>query len=57
MNLKRSYAIPLVIVIGVVTLFVFPEPASNLIAYLLTMLVFGVLIALTVRWSKRARSA
>ena len=53
MMFRRSYAIPIVVVIGVLALFFFPEPSSNLIAYFATMLVFGVLITLTVRWSQQ----
>jgi uncharacterized membrane protein YccC len=52
MVLKRSYAIPLVVTIGVLTLFFFPEPQTNFLAYVATMLAFGVLIMLTVRWAR-----
>jgi hypothetical protein len=53
MRFTRTYAIPFVAIIGVLVLFAFPEPQTNLIAYLATMFAFGVLIVLTVRWSNR----
>lgn len=45
MKLPR-YAVPIVVIIGVLALFFFPEPSSNLTAYFSTMLAFGVLIVL-----------
>ncbi|MFT4308569.1 MAG: hypothetical protein ACMXYM_04345 [Candidatus Woesearchaeota archaeon] len=50
--MKRVYAIPLVVTIALLVLFFFPKPASNLIAYFATMLSFGALIVLTVRWAQ-----
>ena len=52
-SMKRIHAVPLVVTASLAVLFFFPQPASNLIAYSATMLILGVIIALTVRWAYR----
>ncbi|MBW2992856.1 hypothetical protein KY345_06595 [Candidatus Woesearchaeota archaeon] len=42
--MKADYLVPAVIVIGIVTLFFFPEPETNFFAYLGTALFFISLI-------------
>ncbi len=42
-KMKVNYMIPIVIILGVVTLFFFPEPETNFFAYLGTALFFIVL--------------
>ena len=53
--MKNKYLIPIVIIIGVVTLFFFPEPESNFFAYLGTALFFIMLIVFLLVWYRRKK--
>jgi L-asparagine transporter-like permease len=52
---KLIYLIPIVILIGIVTLFFFPEPETNFFAYLGTALFFVILIIFLVVWQRRKK--
>lgn len=51
--MKVNYLIPVVVIIGVVTLFFFPEPETNFLAYLGTALFFIILVVFLLIWQKR----
>jgi len=53
--MKNKYLITIVIIIGVVTLFFFPEPESNFFAYLGTALFFIMLIVFLLVWHRRKK--
>ncbi len=53
----KHYLLPLVIVLGIIILFFFPEPETNFIAYIGTMLFFIVLIVLLLVWKKKRFSS
>jgi hypothetical protein len=55
LKMKINPLISIVVVIGVVTLFFFPEPESNFFAYLGTALFFWGLIVVLVNWRKRKK--
>jgi asparagine N-glycosylation enzyme membrane subunit Stt3 len=53
--MKANYLIPVVIIIGVVTLFFFPEPEINFFAYLGTALFFIILVVFLIVWHRRMK--
>lgn len=50
--MDKDLYLPIIIVIGLITLFVFPEPQTNFILYLLTALFFIILAVLTIIFKK-----
>ena len=48
--MERFYLIPIVIIIGLISLFFFPEPETNFLAYFETMLFFGILTTISILW-------
>jgi uncharacterized membrane protein len=54
-KMNVNYLIPIVIILGVVTLFFFPEPETNFFAYLGTALFFVILIIGLIIWSRRMK--
>jgi uncharacterized membrane protein len=54
-KMKVNYLIPVVIIIGVVTLFFFPEPETNFLAYLGTALFFIIIIVFLIVWHRRMK--
>lgn len=53
MNL--NYIIPIIIIVGFVTLFFFPEPETNFLAYAGTALFFIVLIVAVIIWHRKKK--
>jgi len=53
--MKITYLIPVVILIGFVTLFFFPEPETNFLAYLGTALFFIILIIFLIILHRRKK--
>jgi membrane protein YdbS with pleckstrin-like domain len=53
--MKINYLIPIVIIIGLVTLFFFPEPETNFIAYVGTALFFIILTIFLIFWHRRKK--
>jgi hypothetical protein len=43
-RIKRETLIPIIILIGLLTLFLFPKPQSNFLLYILTIIIFTILI-------------
>jgi len=54
-KMKVNYLIPAVIIIGVVTLFFFPEPESNFLAYLGTALFFIIVTVVLIVFNRRMK--
>lgn len=52
-TMRIRHFIPIVAVIGVGTLFFFPEPESNFIAYLATASAFVAAIICLLVWSRK----
>jgi hypothetical protein len=50
--IKNNILVLIVLLVGILTLFFFPSPASNLTAYFGAMLFFGMLIFLLIRTEK-----
>jgi len=50
---KNGYLIPIVVIIGLITLFLFPSPADNLLAYFAIMLFYIILTIFLIKWNKR----
>ncbi|MBU2616231.1 MAG: hypothetical protein KKC19_03950 [Nanoarchaeota archaeon] len=48
--MKINYLIPIVVVIGIITLFFFPEPETNFLSYLGTALFFVIITIFLVVW-------
>jgi len=56
-NKKYGYLILFVAFLGLFTLFIFPEPETNFLAYVATAVLFGVIIVLLIkRRNKGAKS-
>jgi len=53
--MKINYLIPIVIIIGLITLFFFPEPETNFLAYAGTALFFIAIIILLIIKSRRKK--
>jgi len=53
--MKSNFLIPIVIVIGLIVLFFFPEPETNFLAYVGTALLFIALIIFLIVWQKRKK--
>jgi len=53
--MKINNLIPIIIFIGILTLFFFPEPESNFLAYLGTALFFIILIVFLIIKSKKRK--
>jgi len=51
--MKTTYFIPIVALLGLTTLFFFPEPESNFFAYAGTALFFAVVIAILILLEKK----
>jgi L-asparagine transporter-like permease len=54
-KMKVNHLIPLVIIIGVVTLFFFPEPETNFLVYLGTALFFIILTMVLIVFNRRMK--
>jgi hypothetical protein len=52
---KLIYLIPIVILIGIVALFFFPEPETNFFAYLGTALFFVILTVFLIVLNRRMK--
>ncbi|MFH1770003.1 MAG: hypothetical protein ABH828_00420 [archaeon] len=53
--MKTNYLIPMVVILGLLVLFFFPEPETNFLAYAGTILFFIVLIIFLSRVTKKKR--
>lgn len=53
--MKKEYKILFVLIIGILVLFFFPEPQTNFIYYVLTILIFIGFIILIVKKDKSRR--
>jgi L-asparagine transporter-like permease len=53
--MKFKYLTPLIILIGIVVLFFFPEPETNFLAYIGTALIFIMLTIFSIIWKKRKK--
>ncbi len=51
--MKFNNLIPLIILLGITTLFFFPEPETNFIAYITTALIFVIIIIALTIWKKK----
>ena len=51
--MKSNYLIPIIVVIGLIVLFFFPEPETNFLAYVGTALFFIALIIFLKVWQKK----
>jgi len=51
--MKNNNLIPILILVGVLILFFFPNPEENILAYLGTGLLFVVMVVLLVRSRKK----
>jgi L-asparagine transporter-like permease len=51
--MKSNYLIPIIVFIGLIVLFFFPEPETNFLAYVGTTLFFIALIVFLIVWQKR----
>ncbi len=51
--MKINNLIPIIIIIGITTLFFFPEPETNFLAYLGTALFFIIIIIFILKKSKK----
>ncbi|MBT7902630.1 hypothetical protein HN587_02130 [Candidatus Woesearchaeota archaeon] len=50
-----DYSVPLIVVVGILVLFFFPEPETNFIAYVGTALFFTLLTVFLIFWQKRKK--
>jgi len=53
--MKVNYLIPIIILIGIATLFFFPEPETNFLAYAGTASFFIIVIILLILWNKKRK--
>jgi len=53
--MKFNYITPLIILIGVTVLFIFPEPETNFLAYIGTALIFIMLTIFSIIWKNRKK--
>ena len=53
--MKINYLIPIVILLGLITLFFFPEPETNFFVYVGTALVFIAIIILLILKPRRKK--
>jgi len=53
--MKINYLIPIVIIIGLITLFFFPEPETNFFAYVGTALFFIIVVIFLIIKSRRKK--
>jgi len=53
--MKSNYLTSLIIFIGIMVLFFFPEPETNFLAYLGTALIFIMLTIFSIIWKKRKK--
>jgi len=53
--MKINYLIPIVIIIGLITLFFFPEPETNFLAYAGTALLFIIVVIFLIIKSRRKK--
>ena len=53
--MERYYSVLIVIITGIITLFFFPEPATNFLAYFGTMLFFALLTISSILWTIKKR--
>jgi len=53
--MKISYLIPIVIILGLITLFFFPEPETNFFAYAGTALFYIVIVIFLLIWHRRKK--
>lgn len=54
--IKFNYLITIIILIGILTLFFFPEPETNFIFYALTGLFFVALIVALLIFNKKSKN-
>lgn len=55
-KLKKQFFIPVVVIIGLITLFFFPKPQANFLAYLATVVCFVVIIILLSKDTKNKKA-
>ena len=53
--MKINYLIPIVIILGLITLFFFPEPETNFFAYVGTALFFIIVVIFLIIKSRRKK--
>ena len=53
---KVNYPIIIVLSIGMLVLYFFPEPESNFLAYIGTIFVFIMLIIFVILWQKKKKA-
>lgn len=53
--MKSKYLIPIIVTVGLVVLFFFPEPETNFLAYAGTALTFVVAIIFVILWQKQKK--
>jgi len=53
--MKLSYLIPIIVIIGLIVLFFFPEPETNFLAYIGTALFFIIITVLLIIKSRKKR--
>jgi len=52
---RNRYLIPIVIILGLMTLFFFPSPEENFLAYMGTALFFVIVVLFLSVWRRRKR--
>jgi len=53
--MKLNYLILIIVIVGLIVLFFFPEPETNFFAYIGTALFFIVLTIFLIVWQKRKK--
>jgi len=53
--MKLNYFIPIIAIIGIIVLFFFPEPETNFLVYVGTILFFIAIIVLLIRRARRKK--
>jgi len=53
--MKINYLIPIIIIVGLITLFLFPSPENNFFAYIGTALFFIIVVVFLINKSKRKK--
>jgi hypothetical protein len=53
--MKPNYLIPIVLIIGLIVLFFFPEPETNFLAYVGTALFLVIILVLLIIKSRRKK--
>jgi len=53
--MKFNYLIPIIVIIGIIVLFLFPEPETNFLLYVGTALFFIILTIFLIFWRRRKK--